>query len=108
VNDPVAETTFVEQLELPADLVGKQLLADSYQERRDEQVALVHQPGPDPWAARPGPATVMSRADAALICRTASGSNSRSIRVLALDTVCGVVEYTILSAAREMVANSRS
>jgi hypothetical protein len=46
--------------------------------------------GADPaliaWAARSGPPTVMSRRAAAFSCRTASGSKSRSIRVLALDT----------------------
>src|SRR5215207_7035138 len=51
------------------------------------------------WAARSGPPTVMSRPADAFTCRAASGAKSRSIRVLALDTVASVLEYTILSAA---------
>ena len=54
------------------------------------------------WAARPGPPTLMSRSRRAFICRTASGSKARSIRVLALATVSSVVEYTTLSAARQI------
>ena len=56
-------------------------------------------PALNAWAARSGPPTVRSRSADAFSCRTASGSKSRSIRVLALDTVSSVVEYTILSAA---------
>lgn len=47
-----------------------------------------------------------SRSAAAFICRTATGSNARSSRVLALDTVSSVLEYTILSAARQISAKS--
>jgi hypothetical protein len=38
--------------------------------------------------------------------RTTSASNLRSSRVLAVDTVCSVLEYTILSAAGQIRANS--
>jgi hypothetical protein len=48
----------------------------------------------------------MSRAASAFSRRTASGSKSRSIRVLALETVSSVREYTTFSAARQMVAKS--
>ena len=56
--------------------------------------------------ARSGPPTVTSRAARAFSCRTASGSKSRSIRVLSLDTVSSVFEYTTLSAARQISAKS--
>jgi len=51
----------------------------------------------------------MSASADANICRTASGSKSRSIRVLALDTDASVVENTIFSAACQMpvVTNAR-
>ena len=64
-------------------------------------------PAANAWAARPGPPTARSRPADAFICRTASGSKSRSIRVLALDTASSVLEYTILSAARQISAKSR-
>ena len=48
----------------------------------------------------------MSRPADAFICRIASGSKSRSMRVLALVTVSSVVEYTILSAACQIAAKS--
>jgi len=43
-----------------------------------------------------------------LSCWMASRSNSGSIRVFALDTSCSVREYTILSAARQMPAQSQN
>lgn len=49
----------------------------------------------------------MSGPSDAFSCRIASGSKSRSIRVLALDTAVSVLEYTILSAARQISAKSR-
>jgi hypothetical protein len=58
------------------------------------------------WAARSGPPTLMSRPAYAFICRTASGSKSRTIRVLALKTVFSVLEYTILLAACHICAKS--
>jgi hypothetical protein len=64
-------------------------------------------PALNAWAAKSGPPTVMSRPAAAFICRTASGSKARSMRVLPLDTVSSVLENTILSAARQISANSR-
>jgi hypothetical protein len=47
-----------------------------------------------------------SRPADAFIRRTASGSKSRSIRVLALDAVSSVLEYTTLSAACHISAKS--
>ena len=54
-----------------------------------------------------GPPTLMSCSADAFIRATASGSKSRSIRVLALDSASSVVEYTTLSAARQSSAKSR-
>src|SRR6266508_4087468 len=51
------------------------------------------------WAARSGPPTLISAPACAFICRIDRGSKSRSSRVLTLDTVSSVLEYTILSAA---------
>ena len=45
VNHAVAETAFVQQLERQADVVGKGPLAAAHHDGRDEQVALVDQPG---------------------------------------------------------------
>ena len=50
----------------------------------------------------------MSRSAWAFSRRTASGSNSRSIRVFALVACSSVREYTILSAACQTVAKSRT
>jgi hypothetical protein len=47
MNHAVAETAFVQQLELQADTVGEGLLAASHHDGRDEQVVLVDQPGLD-------------------------------------------------------------
>jgi hypothetical protein len=58
------------------------------------------------WAPRVGPPTVRSRSAAAFSCRTAPGSKSGSIRVLVVAAAGRVVEYTTLSAACQMAANS--
>src|SRR5450830_703964 len=58
------------------------------------------------WAARWGPPTLMSRSAVALRRRTASGSKSRSIRVLMLEVVSSDLEYTILLADRQIRAKS--
>ena len=92
MNQAVAETVFVQQFELQADIVGEELFAASHHDGRDEQVALVDQPRLDRLDGEPGPPTMMSRPDDAFICRTTSGSKSRSIRVLALDPVFSVLE----------------
>ena len=46
----------------------------------------------------------MSRLADSFIRRTASASNVRSIRVFAVEIVSNVVEYTTLSAARQISA----
>ena len=47
MNHAVAEKAYAQQFELQADTVGERLFAASHQDGRDEQVALVDQPGPD-------------------------------------------------------------
>src|SRR4051794_5903884 len=47
VNHAVAEAALVEELELQADMVGEGLFAASHHDGREEQVALVDQPGLD-------------------------------------------------------------
>jgi hypothetical protein len=49
----------------------------------------------------------MSRPASIFVRRTASRSKSRSMRVLALETFSNVLKCTILSAARQISANSR-
>ena len=47
MNHAVAESTLVEQLEVEANIVGKRLFPASDDDRREEHVALVDQPGPE-------------------------------------------------------------
>ena len=86
VHHAVAETAFVQQFKLQADIVGERLFAASHHDGREEQVALVDQPGLDRLGGKVGTAHADVTSAVAFICRTASGSKSRSIRVLALDT----------------------
>ncbi len=41
------EATFAHQLEVEAEVVGQGLVAASHHDRRDEDVELVHETGPD-------------------------------------------------------------
>jgi hypothetical protein len=99
VNHTALETAFVQQFELQADVCGEGPFTISHHYGRDEQVALVYQPGPECLGGEVGPPTPMSRSACVFSRRNASGSKSRSIRVLALATASSVLEYTILSAA---------
>src|SRR5215211_2121689 len=47
VDHAIAETAFVQQFEPHANIVGEGWLASSHHDGRDEQVALVDQPGPE-------------------------------------------------------------
>ena len=108
VDHAVAEAAFVQQLELEANVVGQRLLTSADHDRaRKTDGNSSTSPASKAWAASSGPPTARSRSAAAFSCRTASGSKSRSIRVLALDAVSSVLEYTILSAARQIAAKSR-
>jgi hypothetical protein len=73
---------------------------------RDDQVVVVDQSGPECVCREVGPSYGEVNFRTAFSCRTASGSKSRSIRVLALETVSSALEYTILSAARQISAES--
>ena len=87
VNDAVSEPAFIEKFELRADVVSQGALAASHHDRAQEQMGLVDQPRADCVASELGTPIAMSATEDCLSCRTASRSNSRSIRVLALDTV---------------------
>src|SRR5205814_1815446 len=91
-NHPAAETADVHQVELEENVVREGPRAASYQDGREEQMALVDQGRPKACAASSGPPTVMSRSAPAFIWRTTAGSNSRSILVLALETASSVRE----------------
>ncbi len=67
MHHAVAETAFVQQFELHADTVGERRCATSQHHGRDEQVALVHQPGPDRVSGETGTAPETSRSAAAFI-----------------------------------------
>ena len=56
VNHAAFETAFVQQFELQADIVGEGVCAASRHDRRDEQVALVYQPGIERLSSEVGPA----------------------------------------------------
>src|SRR5918996_6187479 len=47
VDDPVAEPPLVEQLQVQPDAPGQARLAAADDDREQEQVDLVHQPGPE-------------------------------------------------------------
>jgi hypothetical protein len=82
VHHAVAEPPFVQQLQLQADFVGEGLLATAHHNRCEEQVALVDQPGFEGLGRQVGTAHGEVMSPCRLSCRTASGSKSRSIRVL--------------------------
>ncbi len=86
VNDAVPEAALIEKLESRADVVRQGSLAASYHDREQEHMARVDQPGADRLAGE-APPTAMSALEDSLSRRAASRSNSRSIRVLALDAV---------------------
>src|SRR5580704_15868861 len=56
VHHAVAEAALVEQLKVDPDASGQRALAAAHHHGRDEQVALVHQPGLDRLAGQPGAA----------------------------------------------------
>ena len=86
VDHPVAEAAVTKQLEGQADVVGEGPVATAHDDRVEEQVALVDQPGPERLGGELGPPMARSRPDVSLRCRSAAGSALRSIRVRALDT----------------------
>jgi hypothetical protein len=107
VNHAVAEASFGQQIEPQQNVVRLGLLAASHQDGRDNQVVFVHQPGLNRMGGEAGSSHCDARSASIFVCRTASGSKSRSIRVLALETISNVLEYTNLSAARQISAKSR-
>ena len=107
VDHPAAEPAFVQQLELQANMAGKGRLAVAHNDWGEEEVAFVDEARPERVGGEVGAPTVRSAPADVLISRTASGLNSRSIRVLAVDGSFSVLEYTILSAACQICAKSR-
>ena len=87
VNDAVSEPVLIEKLELRADVVCQRALAASDHDRAQEQMALVDHARADCVASELGTPDLMSALEDFLSRRSASRSNSRSIRVLALQTV---------------------
>ena len=85
VHDAVAEAALAQELEADAEAVGQGGVAAADDDGREEEVALVDEAGAERVRGELGPPTVRSRSAAAFIRRTSSGSNSRSIRVLAVD-----------------------
>ncbi len=84
VDDPAGEAALVEELEPDAHVAGQPMGTAAHHHGGDEQVKLVHEPGPERLSGEPratdadvGPGLALSRL-------TASGSNSRSRRVRAV------------------------
>jgi hypothetical protein len=72
VNRAVAETAFVQQLEVHANVVaGEGTFAASHDDGHEEQLVLVDQTGLDRPGRKLGTTTVRSQPAAAFICRTA-------------------------------------
>jgi hypothetical protein len=92
MHDGVAEAAFVEQLKRDLDAVRQRPLVGADDDRRQVQLGLVDQPGAERLAASSGPAILRSRSDSTFMRRTASGSNSRSTRVRAVDAARSVRE----------------
>jgi hypothetical protein len=76
----------------PPRLAGQGTLAASHHDRDEEQLVLVDEPSLDRLGREPRTAHAEISAGLRLQLPDASGSNSRSIRVLALVTVCSVLE----------------
>jgi len=87
VNHAAPETALVHQVEPHADVVGEGPFAASYHDRRYEQVALVDQSGRERLGGEAGAAYGEVTFRFYLHLPDGFGVNSRSIRVLALDTV---------------------
>ena len=71
---------------------GRDCLAGSHDDRHDEQLVVVDQPGPDRLGCKIRTADGDIAIDCAFSCRIASGSKARSIRVLAVRAVSSVLE----------------
>jgi hypothetical protein len=90
VNQAVPEAALVKQLELQADVVRQRLLAASHHDGRHEQVQLVDQPRFERMGGEIGPGDGEVTLRRLLQLQNRSGSKSRSIRVLAVETVSSV------------------
>jgi hypothetical protein len=61
VHHTLAESAFVQQFELQADIVGEERVAASHHDGRDEQVDLVDQPGLDRLGGEVGAGVAQSK-----------------------------------------------
>jgi hypothetical protein len=78
-------------------------LAPTHDDRPEEQMALVDHPRGNRPPGQLGTPIVISASEVSLSLRIVAGSKLGSIRVLTLDTVWSVREYTIFSAASDPV-----
>ena len=106
MDHAVGEPALLEQLQLDADAIGQRRRTAPDDDRRSRSRHSSTSPARSAWPASSGPPTLRSRSAAVFSARTASGSNSRSIRVRAVDTDESVREYTTLSALRQIPAKS--
>ena len=104
VDYGTVETPLVQQFELRAHVGRAGTACRPHRDGHHEQAQLVHQPGLERPGGEPGPPTLMSALARTSSRRSAAASKSRSILVLALETLRSVLEYTILTADRQIWA----
>lgn len=92
VGHAVVETADVEQVELHTMSLGSDRVPPPTAIGATNTWQTSTTPAANAWAAKPGPATVMSRCAVVFIRLIPAGSKLRSMRVLAVDTFVSVVE----------------
>ena len=100
MNDPASEPALIQEFELRTDVLRQCALAPTHDDRPEEQMALVDHPRGNRPPGQLGAPIAMSTSEVSLSLRIVAGSKLGSIRVLTLDAVWSVREYTIFSAAR--------
>lgn len=86
MNNAASEAALTEQLEPHAEVVRQCSLTFTQDDRINKQMTLVDQFRAHRLPCKLGPPIVMSASEDSFSLRIASGSNSRSILVLALET----------------------
>ena len=92
MHEAALEAALADQLEIGAQAVRQRALAAPDDDRREEQVALVDQPGAQCLRREIRAADARSCGADCFMRRTASGSNSRSRRVRGVGTTASVRE----------------
>jgi len=87
MNDVAFEAALAQELKLSTHVVRQRALTATHDDRAEEQMALVDQARGDRLAGELGTTDGDVRYEVSLSRRIVSASNSRSIRVLALDAV---------------------